>query len=186
MHATPKITKRVKELAKDAFDAHGMVKSEYVDYGKTGCYRSVYVENGIAYKLSREDDAIHTNRQEWETWQTLPESVRKVTAKPLAISNCGRVIAFECIPETVSQWGERTDNFYTWRDDLRAFNRNLKRLLEENGFSRDEIMALLDDNHGNNVGVRENGDLVWIDFASPHGGYSRRAYEMMGEDRDFF
>jgi hypothetical protein len=160
--ATSKITKRVRELAATSYDANGRCNRNSRIYG---CYREVIVENGVAYKLARHDHYADHNRTEWNLYHRVSPSMRAMMAKPLAISSCGRVLAMEVIPSTVA----RSD-----RSPIEGsrFNDRLRKLLKAEGFGANEIADLLSDNHNNNIGVRENGELCWLDYASwgNHGG----------------
>lgn len=102
------------------------------------------------------------NRKEWDTYRKFPESVKAITAKPICISKCGRVMAIELVATTLSKRKKQDPTL-----ERQEFNARLKKLLTESGlFEVNEIRHLLSDNHVGNIGVRENGELVWIDYAS--------------------
>jgi hypothetical protein len=163
-HSTPKISKMIRDLARDAYCKEGHLKKEYRDRHGLGMFRSVLLREGVAIKFARSDRYIEMNRGEWGSWMRMPKVLRELSAKPLCISSCGRVMAVELIPETLSQHGDKHGDPYHMR--LRDFNKKLKELLENSGiFTTWEIGALMSDNHANNIGVRENGELCWIDYA---------------------
>lgn len=155
--ATSKITKRVRELAATSYDEDGRCKIHSPTHG---CYRTVIVENGVAYKFANWDRYAKHNRTEWNLYYRVSPSMRRMMAKPLAISSCGRVIAMELVPTTVA----RSDK-HDYRDGDR-FNTRLRDFLAAEGFSPGDIAALTSDNHNNNIGVREDGELCWIDYAN--------------------
>ena len=162
MHATPKMSKKIRDLAKDAYEGDSL-RSAY--RGRSGSFRSVIVKDGIAIKFAFTEEYAAHNRTEWNAWRKLPESVRRITAKPFCISSCGRVMAVELVPQTLYDEYKKgyRDNYSC---DLDEFNDHLKNLLGDSGlFSQEEIRSLMTDNHANNVGVRDNGDLCWIDYA---------------------
>lgn len=163
-HPISKLTKRIRDLALTAYK-DGYLRHEFSDVESAhGAFRSVLIEDDIAIKFARYDRYASHNRAEWATWHRMSESVQRITAKPLCISNCGRVLAVELVPMTLRQ-DYNNDNRPNLHMDLRHFNDNLKTLLEESGFSSDEVRELVSDNHAGNVGIRENGDLCWIDYA---------------------
>ena len=104
------------------------------------------------------------NLKEWRAWQIMPEDVRKMTAQPYAISRCGRVIAFEYIPQTAREFfGDNPP----MDQRITEFNKELRRgLFQKMGCDSGKIDQLLSDNRPDNIGVRSDGSLVWIDFAS--------------------
>lgn len=168
MHATPKVTRKVQKLAAESYETDDIgrirVKRSIIRDNPYGCYRVVIVEDNVAYKLIRNPDEVAVNRFEWRFWYSLPAGLRRLTAKPLAISNCGKVVAFEYVPEILASAG------YKWEEEKRiqsSFNSKLCALLRDNGFSDHEIELLTLDNHCGNIGVRPNGELVWLDFCSP-------------------
>lgn len=164
-HPIAKLTKRIRDLANTAYE-NGSLRHEFSDSEHAcGASRSVRIEDGIAIKFARYDRYASHNKAEWATWHRMSESVQKITAKPLCISNCGRVLAVEMVPLTLRQ-DFNNNNRPNYLIDLLHFNDKLKALLEESGFSGNEIRELLGDNHASNIGVRENGDLCWIDYAS--------------------
>jgi len=166
MHATLKLTKRINEIAQAAYDAHGWMNNGYDEHeSASGLFRIVFIENGVAIKLARYGYYASHNRAEWDTYRKLPASVQAITAKPICISACGRVMAIELVATTLGKRAEKTgEASYA---DRNKFNALLKKLLLESGlFPLCEINILLADNHHNNIGVRDNGDLVWIDYAS--------------------
>jgi hypothetical protein len=106
---------------------------------------------------------VDDNLKEWRAWQTMSEDVREMTAQPYAISQCSRVIAFEYIPQTAREFlGDPTMD-----QRVIDFNNQLRqRLLQKMGCDLDKVNHLLRDNKPDNIGVRPDGSLVWIDFAS--------------------
>ena len=69
-------------------------------------------------------------------------------------------MAVELIPETLRQHNPNCSM------QLLDFNKKLKNLLENSGlFTKWEIGTMTGDNHAANIGVRENGELCWIDYA---------------------
>ena len=107
---------------------------------------------------------IDGNLKEWRAWHVMPESVRKMTAQPYAISQCGRVIAFEYIPQTAREFFSDSPPM---NQRITEFNKELKRgLFQKMACDEDKIDHLLRDNKPDNIGVRPDGSLVWIDFAS--------------------
>jgi hypothetical protein len=171
-HPISKITKMVRNLASEAYEelfdtrpGFMTMRADYEDGHGLGCFRSVILREGVAIKLVRSDRYIDMNRAEWDMWLKLPPSLRVITAKPLCISNCGRVMAVELVPQTLAQdyYANNRDHYET---DLREFNSDLRVLLQDSGlFDETQIRHLMMDNHANNVGVRENGELCWIDYA---------------------
>ncbi len=164
-HPIAKLTKMVRDLANTAY-VDGSLRHSFSD-SETACgaFRSVRIEEGIALKFARRDRYASHNKAEWDVWHKMSKSAQKVTAKPLCISNCGRILAMEAVPLTLRQ-DYNNENRPSFAIDLRHFNDILRTLLEESGFSSDETRELIGDNHASNVGVRENGDLCWIDYAS--------------------
>lgn len=124
-----------------------------------GCTRWVfeitYEDKAYAVKF-----AFHSNRhnrRERRAWRTASEEVRAMMAEVYSISTCGRVLAMELVPDTLStadRWNECRD----WNQDLRN-------ALEASGFTPNEVSCKIVDNHPDNIGVRENGEVVWIDYA---------------------
>lgn len=163
-HATSKLTKLVRNLATDAYDHHGYLKNGYDDNTGKGSFRSCIFREKVAIKLSRREDGVNMNRREWDLFASFPNNIKSLTAKPLAISSYGRVMAIEMISGgTLSDWEKETGCRSTKK--LKEFNEKLKELLQINGLDDDQIHALIFDNHANNVAVRDNGELCWIDFA---------------------
>lgn len=153
-------------LAETAYNGT-MIKNEYRSFGENkhksteGCSRAMITRNGVAYKLSLSEYNIRTNRKEYMSYWTFPASVRALCTQPYYISKCGKVIAYELVPETFYR-SKEWDN-----DKLEDFNTKLESLLAASGMSKHDAQRVVADNHGNNVGVRENGELVWLDFCPP-------------------
>jgi len=164
MNATPAMTKKIRDLARDAYDQYGFLRKEYKDGHGNGSFRSVTLADGVAIKFARSGKYTVHNRVEWDAWHKFPKSIQCISAKPFCISTCSRVMAVELIPQTLNDAYSNGDRGY-YASDLSAFNESLRELLEDNGFSEGEVSALMVDNHANNVGVRDNGDLCWIDYA---------------------
>ncbi len=172
-HTTPQISKMVRDLALESYRHDGYLHDD-VEYDKHGAFRAVRVHDGFAIKFARNSNHAVQNRAEWKTYFKLPESVRAITAKPLCISACGRVMAIEAVTTTLraahrdDNRGGRPAEWWETEDvELCEFNKKLIALLtKDGGFSDNEIESLVCDNHGNNIGVRENGELCWIDYAA--------------------
>lgn len=160
-NATPKMSKKIRDLAAKAYDDYGQLRRNFTPK-TSGSFRAVLVEDGVAIKFALTDSEAAHNRAEWDAWRSFPASVQRITAKPFCISACGRVMAVEAVETTLAKDPNR-DYYCT---DLDEFNSNLKSLLQDGGFDEDQIQYLLSDNHANNIGVREDGDLCWIDYAS--------------------
>lgn len=165
MFATPKITKRIRDLAHEFYDSNDrwgdLLTGKFGPDRSSGSYRMVIVEDGIAIKFALNNAYAAHNRAEWDLWRSFPKSVQEITTKPFCISKCGRVMAMELVSTTVAKSDDHVEA------DGDKFNDRLKLLLKESGmFSAYEIRGLTTDNHNNNIGVRENGDLCWIDFAA--------------------
>lgn len=116
----------------------------------------------IAVKFVWDNLWIDNNRREFRYYRNMPKPVQDLMAEVLGISTCGRVIAFELVPHTLLSSPRYRGN--TARHG-RGWNQKLKDILKAHGFSWDEVYNLTSDNHYNNIGVRENGDIVWIDYA---------------------
>lgn len=164
-HPIAKLTKMVRDLATTAYHDNGQLMSKVSDtHAAAGMYRSVQIEDEMVVKFARNTCHAGHNKAEWAVYHRMSKDLREVTAKPLCISSCGKVMAMELIPETLRQ--RANDGRIGICTELEDFNSNLKDLLEASGFSHSEISDLTSDNHPSNVGVRENGDLCWIDYAS--------------------
>lgn len=165
----------------DAYDRRGRLLDKYRIHDKkigSGSSRVVIMQEfggiKIAIKMAY-NNHMRDNLKEWDVWQAMPESVRDITAKPYAISKCNRAIAFEYIPQTVREcFGDPIEKYIDvgkWeRSRIRYphivdFNNRLKQLLKEAGYTSSQIRNLLRDNTPDNIGVRFDGSLVWIDFA---------------------
>lgn len=163
MKATPKTSRKVRDYAQEAYEDGYLLEEWEDDHGK-GSFRSVIVEDDIAYKFARNDEYAYMNKAEWDAYHKFPASVKSITTKPLAISNCGRVMAIEAVEKTLYDT-YRDDNNDDYTYEAREFNEKLRELLKDSGeFSDGEVAHLMSDNHENNIGVR-NGKLLWIDFA---------------------
>lgn len=131
-----------------------------------GCSRSVYQfefeGKTIAIKFALNQDCKAQNRREWKLYHMLPKNVQDMMAKPLAISTCGRLIAFEFIPETIARSDKYAGNYLHVLD---TFNSELRIQLESFFDNPKQTRWVMTDNHANNIGVKENGDKVWIDYA---------------------
>ncbi len=164
----------VSELATKVYDEFGTFNSRLpaiADVPKLGkgASRSVYQfefeGKTIAVKVAINNLRRIENRREWKLYYMLPANVQALMAKPLAISTCGRVIAFEFIPTTLA----RSDNLLEgmhYQDMREEFNQNLQTQLQT--FFVDDpkqIRWVMCDNHANNIGLKENGDMAWIDYA---------------------
>ncbi len=158
MNATPAMSKKIRNLAAKAYDEDGCLRGRYAPKLR-GSYRAVKIEDDFAIKFAWNDSFAAHNRVEWDAWRSFPKSVQAISAKPFCISSCGRVMAVELVATTVDRRGGEF-----W-EELSQFNQNLKDLLKASGFEDEQIRSLMVDNHGGNVGVRDNGDLCWIDYA---------------------
>jgi len=172
-HTTPQISKMVRDLALESYGDNGYLH-DHVEYDVHGAFRAVRVFDGFAIKFARASYQAVQNRAEWDTYRKFPESVKTVAAKPICISKCGRVMAIEAVTTTLraahrddNRGGGQPEWWETEQTELCEFNEKLLALLtRDGGFSDDEIRTLMCDNHGNNIGVRENGELCWIDYAA--------------------
>jgi len=172
-HVVKKTTKRVRELASTAFCEEGYLLDTMLRHTKAeGCSRSILIEGNVVYKLAQGPSDGNHNWSEWSLWNKLPENVRAITAKPLAISKCNMVIAMEYISGGTlrKSYEDRmdADGYYPTdlEKDKNAFNQKLRDLLEKSEkFSKHEIAVMMSDNHASNIAVRANGELCWIDYA---------------------
>lgn len=132
-----------------------------------GCSRIVYrmefEGREIAVKFANNDDYARNNRREYRNYRDMPQAVRDLMAEVFEISTCGRVIAFELIPYTLYDSPDHEDDY---ANHGIKWNENLRKVLEAHGFSGSEVSQLTYDNHNKNIGVRENGDIVWLDYAT--------------------
>lgn len=125
-----------------------------------GCTRWVfeitYEDKAYAIKFSiyRHN---HHNRRESRAWKTASKEVRAMMAEVYNLSTCGRVLAMELVPETLEDSGRR--------NECNDWNRELLDALEASGFTFGEASSKIADNHSGNIGVRANGEVVWIDYA---------------------
>ncbi len=153
-------------LAQTAYN-RTILKDEYSEWGenrhgvKAGCSRAMIKRNGVAYKLALSDYNVRINRKEYMSYWTFPASVRALCTQPYYISKCNKVIAYELMSETFY----RSKGFSS--DKLDEFNDKLRDLLMASGMDKNDARYAVADNHGNNVGVRENGELAWLDFCPP-------------------
>jgi hypothetical protein len=157
------LKQRLCELADLAYDKYGNFNSYTLDqYEKVGggSTRRVYKieHNGRAYaiKFALWEAARRYNRREARYWNTFHETTRRMMARVHAISTCGRVLAMELVPKTCEDAGL---NVWEWNRELRM------QLENSEGFTDRQATFLCADNFSFNVGVRANGDIVWIDYA---------------------
>lgn len=119
------------------------------------------LRDGIAYKMALNTDQIANNRHEYMSFWQFPQSVRDLTTTPYYISKCGRVIAYEYVPTML--WDDRPRH----DAEMTEFNNKLRELLKAGGMSHGDADDITGDNHGNNVGIRADDSLVWLDFCPP-------------------
>lgn len=163
---TSKITARVRELARDCYDEDGYC-TYWEDNAPEGCYRRVIVDHeaGVVYKLARYSGYETCNRFEWDLYNEMSPSVQAMMAKPLAISSCGRVLAMELADKgsLYKAWDRGA-----WTGDFNIAHREFNDLLRETllavGVDENRVSDIMCDNHGNNIGVRANDSLCWIDY----------------------
>lgn len=156
---TEQIQETANKLSHSAYNGE-WIKSEYLTDYETGCFRVVDLIDGVIYKLARNKAYASYNQTEFTIYKKLPETVQEMTAEPIAISNDGSVLAMEYIPDSLQE-AYAGD----WHYSLDEFNKQIRLELEIAGWTKDEIIAATDDNHGKNIRVRANGELVWIDYA---------------------
>lgn len=126
-----------------------------------GCTRWVFeityedTAYAVKFALSKRNQ-IH-NRREERAWRTANKKVRAVMAEVYGTSTCGRVLAMELVPKTL----EESD----CEEVCEAWNDKLRNILEDSGLTYSEADIRVDDNHPGNIGVRANGEMIWIDYA---------------------
>ncbi len=166
------ITKLVAQLARESYSWE-MLKVDSLDripnFVGDGLFRITAKHLGVAFKFARCESYARYNRTEWKLWSGANAALRAKLAKPLAISACGKVIAFEFLPRTIKSLYNATDDFEVQLDlllRLGKFNEDLIGLLVENGWTMEDAKRQTSDNHGGNIAQRDDGSLVWIDYAS--------------------
>lgn len=149
----------VDNMAMASFNPDGTLK--YYLRAETlacGSYRWVFDGLGIVLKMSCCPDA---NRREWDLFQRASMELKPLLAQCHAISKCGRVLAMEKVNTTARNAHMNEDS-----DPMVGFNGMLKKVLERMHFSSSEVYDLLLDNHPSNIGIRKDGTMAWIDYAS--------------------
>ena len=159
------LKQRLCELATIAYpngDFDSSTLSEYDDLGSGSTRKVVAIEHDgkvYAVKFAYWQKANRYNRREARTWRTFREVTRRLLAEVHAISTCGRVLAMELIPQTLNDTNRRHETC--------DWNRNLRSQLENGeAMTYDEAANMISDNASFNIGVRANGEIVWIDYAS--------------------
>lgn len=169
---------KVEQMARDWFDPDGHLDYDLMERSPSwtcGSFRSVVLDhkNGVVFKLSQHP-RYEDNQREWDLYFKVSPEVQATMAKPLAISSCGKVLAMELIPDTVySRFYPREElspgialqKRTEMSNMLKTFDTDLGAALRRSRVPEKKIRFLLEDNHAANVGVREDGTLVWIDYA---------------------
>jgi hypothetical protein len=128
-----------------------------------GSYRSVYMSGSVVFKAVTRP-SCQDNQREWKFYSESSDELKAMCVKPLYISENGRVIVMQRVVSTLlddSKWYCDSND----RDDaLETFNTIIGDMVRD---EHDEHAAwqALNDNHGDNVGVTETGELLWIDYA---------------------
>ena len=157
------------ELATQHYEEKGYLDDDNIEAKRLGegadrvVFLMEFEGREIAIKFVFQNTYARTNRFESRQYREMPQPVRDLMAEVFAISTCGRVIAFELLPYTLAGSPDHTGETYRIGAD---WNNNLKNVLSAHGFSKEEVYNLVADNHLNNLGVRENGDIVWLDYAT--------------------
>jgi len=143
------------------FDSGTLNQYEKLGSGSTRVvYKIEHDGKTYAVKFASWRKANVYNRREAHAWNTFRETTKKYLAQVHAISTCGRVLAMELVSTTLYD-AMRGDEAGQW-------NRQLQKQLEKGeAFSENQACGLVSDNASFNIGVRANGDIVWIDYAQP-------------------
>jgi len=159
MKVTPQITKRVREFVREAYEGDDPqpIEGWWRKCPFSGSYRMVIIEDGVAYKFGKGKLGVLCNISEWDTYKRVSPSTKAKLAKPLAISECGRVIAFEAVQSTV----RKTFNADEVWGVVEEFEKEMAALEDR---SDPKLAGLFWDIHASNVGVRANGELCQIDY----------------------
>lgn len=127
--------------------------------GASRCvFEITYEDETYAIKFVYRESYSPDNRYEARAWRIASKGTRTLMAEVYGTSTCGRVLAMEKVPQTLRQAGSPFDVYRKWTRDLRN-------ALQKDGWNDVETADRMVDNHFNNIGVRENGDIVWIDYA---------------------
>lgn len=115
-----------------------------------GVSRTVYMSRckKYVYKIGDPD----CNRTEWNLYYSLPAKARKILAKPLQISSCGRVMQMEYVDFIAEDWIESESDF---REIEVLLNKKLTSLALNN---------ILIDIHRGNYGIKRSGIIKIIDY----------------------
>ena len=155
------------ELADTAYNTDGNFDSNTLDQytllGSRSTRRVYQIEHDgkeYAVKFAFWEGAREYNRRELRYWNTFRDTTRKMMAQVHGVSTCGRVLAMEKV-ETTLYDAHRGDECEPWNRELRA------QLETHEALTETEAYRMVSDNASFNVGVRANGDIVWIDYAQP-------------------
>lgn len=127
--------------------------------GASRCvFEITYEDKTYAVKFVHNECYSRDNRREARAWRVASKDTRTLMAEVYGTSTCGRVLAMELVPQTLRQAGSPFGVYDKWTIALRN-------ALEKDGWDYNETGERMIDNHFSNIGVRENGDVVWIDYA---------------------
>jgi len=150
-----------EELATDiVYDDNGRLagyEAEQEDDNCSGLYRTVIIQDGIAYKIQRRNPS-NQNLREWKRYRLADPALRAIMAEALYLSNCRRVLAMECVEVVLVN----VESKYAKKD---AFNKVLRDTMRDLGYPRDIINTMTNDNHPANIGIGFDGVVKWIDYA---------------------
>lgn len=116
-----------------------------------GAYREVFLHDQYAFKAVGRDCDIDTNRAEFDFYTMTTDEIRAKLAKPVYISRNGRVI----VMERVTPWRKA-------QPELSAY----KTASEIEAFVNKIHGCNIGDLHDGNFGIRDNGEIVVIDYGS--------------------
>ncbi len=123
---------------------------------KHGATRTCIISGNYAFKAVQVAKNAVENRSEWDFYAMTTDEIRAKLAKPLYISQNGRVI----VMEVCTGWYERTPAQRTTTGYLEPNEEAVKLLVQNtHGFT-------LQDLHGNNWGVTSDGRAVVLDYGS--------------------
>lgn len=112
----------------------------------SGCSRSVFLIDEYAFKVVHSDGYTYNNRAEWDFYATTTDDMRALLAKPLYITECGRVLVMEQLDRANARG---TIPAY---DNLCATQK-----LHYKG-------VILSDMHDGNFGVNKDGKVLLLDY----------------------